>query len=820
MTPRAPLPFAVLASLAVPALSACVEPTNRCDPDAAPDVQAQGTRISGAVLDQDGEPVPGVPVGLLGRQQTVVSGEGGVFTFSDVPPAASYEVVASPAAPLVGGRAATGALVCGGVLEDVVVRVVVPPDSPEVEIVRASGDRRLFAAFGAVDGAAEAGDVARFFEDETSFRPALDVAAQCAGLASSSTISYRAQLRAPFEAWQDAVLAPSPWVDAPGDGVPDEAYVDRIDDVCAAAACAQFSYLEPALANERARCVDIVGVKVGGAIVGLEPFGTYQVRVLAELRTPDELKEEFALPERVTAEAPTVPGQMTLIPGALLPVVGTDGLPRDVGDVTGLVTTAGGRFALVEGDALSVIGDGADTLDDVAQDAVGSGFGDAVSAPQGAFGEDAAATESMTADFTAGAAVPARPVALLPAGDWVRVIRRLDDGTASIEKVYVGSTSAEAQAGAPSDEALANAEQPSLRLDPISESAGDGLRAFTYLAPDASPLVDEGINPRDAYVLLYGSAFVLVEQGRPDDLMLEYFATQADPTTGDLVPTTWADGADGSRNSGAGGACAAMQQDGDKPSSMESLDGVVPRVNVSVCYDVGVGLGDDVDLRDVEVLPDLFGLGTRRHLISDAANDRLLVAEEAAVACAGCDPTTAPPLSQQIVDVRVGREPLALLATRVLDCSGEGLPGRPVLLVANHGSGDLSVVEDVNGAVEETGVVALPTAPVGFLDDPIGATCADPFIWVLGDDGRVVPVDMRGEPSVPLCNGRACDVGTRGRGAVGAVARSLLKPSRSLVGGNDLLGELGFFKPRALRGAAYADSGAIVGEAEAVPPSP
>jgi hypothetical protein len=41
--------------------SACVEPTNPCDPGAPPDVQARGTAIRGVVVDQDGHPIAGVP---------------------------------------------------------------------------------------------------------------------------------------------------------------------------------------------------------------------------------------------------------------------------------------------------------------------------------------------------------------------------------------------------------------------------------------------------------------------------------------------------------------------------------------------------------------------------------------------------------------------------------------------------------------------------------------------------------------------------------------------------------------------------------------
>jgi hypothetical protein len=806
--PRATLMAGLFTAWAVGAGLGCVPPSNPCDPDADEALQARGTRIAGIVVDQGGAPAAGVLVTLSGRTETIVTGESGGFVFKDIPPASSYEIVAAPAAPAVGGRARTDALVCGGALDDVEVRIVVPPESPELEIVRASGDRRLFAAFGGI-APAPVVDVEDFFADGVSYRGALDVSDDCALRVGGSAVAYRAQVRAPFEGWKDAVLAPFPWIDPPGDGVPDEAFLDRIDDGCARAACAQFTYLEPALANENARCIDVVGIREGGAVRALEPYGTYQIRVLSELRTPDDLRDRFALPERVTADVPALPGQMTLIPGALLPVVGADGLPRAVGDVVGLVATAGGRFALVEDDTLSVIGDGKDTLDDVAQGSVGGG----AAAPQGAFGEDASATDNVAADFSEGAALPARPVALLPAGDWLRVIRRLDDGTASIEKVYVGANSEAARSGPSAEDEAVHALAPELRLDPASSKVGDGLRAFAYLIDDGAALLEEGANPRDAYVLLYGSAFVMVEQGDPAELLLDYFARDAprDLRTGELQPTAWAADTDGTEGAGSGGSCANLAEEGKSPTGVDEGEG---SVNVSVCYDVSAGLGAAVDLRDVEA----FDLGgARRYAMSDARNDRLLVTGEDALACAGCDAATAVPLSQELRAVRVGREPLGLARSSILDC-GRGDGTRSVLLVANRGSGDLSVVEEVAGELRENGVVALPAAPVGFLDDPIGPTCADPFVWVIADDGRVIPVDMRGEPSVPLCNGTACAVGTRGRGAVGAVARGASSPSRSLVGGSGLLGELGFFRPQALRGAAYADPSEIISGGE-VPPS-
>jgi hypothetical protein len=634
------------------------------------------------------------------------------------------------------------------------------------------------------------------------------------------------QVRAPFEEWKDAVLSSFPWIDTPGGAVPDVAYTDRLEDTCAKAICAQFSYLDSALANPRARCADIVGTRdSAGAILPLTPYGSYDVRALAELRTPDDLRAQFTLPERVLAAPPETSGQTSLVPGSLLPVVGNDGQPRTVGSITGISSTAGGRFALVDGQALSVIGDGADTLSQNAQGNVG-----AADAPQGAFGEDGTASTNLDDAFTSDVgAASAEPLALLAAGDWVRVVRRLDTGAASVEKVYVGTSAGAAAAGPAPGDVAENAEHPALHIDPTSTSAGTGLRAFSYLAPGANALDDEGALPRDEYLLLYGTAFVLIEQAPAQTLALGYFASgAARDVDGNIVGTTWAGSRQDDQDLAAfGGACGRLSGDnGASPDLVDNNPGVADRVNVSVCYDVGSALGQDVDLRDMKLLGDLSGSDSTgsdaRAVFSDARNDRLLVAPLPALECSDCNAAAATPLSTQLAEVRVGREPEGMLRTRVLDCGGAGLD-RPVLLVANHGSGDVSVVEDDgtgSGTTVETAVLPLSSPPVSFLDDADGATCGDPFVWAIADDGTVIPIDMRGEPSVPPCKGASCSVGTRGRGAVGAISRQVAGggPSRSLVGGNGLLGELGFFRPKALLGAAY-ESGGDLGVGVAPAPS-
>ena len=811
--------------------TACFEPTNPCDPAADLEVQGQGTRLAGVVVDQHGAPLAGVPVTVASRGATQVSGLSGEFAFEGLPPADDYELVALPTAPLVGGRAHTGPLACRSTLDDVVVVVVVPPASPEIELVRATGERRLFVAFGAI-GSDDPGELEGFFDDGEMARDAATVTAQCAEQSNSAALRYRVQVRSPFAEWQDARLSPFPWVDpmslalaAEGGAIAArDLSLVGVDDLCAAALCTRFAYLEDSLHDARARCAEVIGVvtgqdEQGGDIVEpLEAYGSYQVRVRSELRTDDAQRSTYALPERILAAAPAVPAQMSLLPGSLLPVVDGNGNPRTVGTVRAIQPTAGGRFALLEGSSLALIGDGADVLDESAESNVGSW-----DAAQGAMGVDATAEAAMTNDFM-GEATPTavvHPLAVLPSGSWLRVIRWVDDEvsspTTSIEKVYVGSDAATARGGPDPAGEAANAVEPAMSIDPAAEQTGSALRAFSYLTPFDGSLMEAGVNPPDAYVLLYRTAFVMMEQGNVNDMSLGWFAGGAgmDAATGDYG-VGWAADADAENDVGAfTGTCANLANVGD-PNLVEDM-GVLDRKRVSVCYDVAAALDEPVDLRDLKLLANE---GAPVHVMADAQNDRVLLASTAALTCAGCITGGVVPLATEMVSLSVGREPVALARSRTLDCSGSDA-NREVMLVANHGSGDLSVLAQDSGELREVAVIPLPASPAGFLDDPLGPSCTDPFVWVLADDGQLIPVDMRGEPGVPRCGEGECTLGTRGRGTVGGVQRrsdGLTGSGRALVGGPGLLGELGFFRPNALRGAAYADPTELMGEEVAPAP--
>lgn len=809
----------LLVALAPLALGGCFQPTNPCDPSAPADVRSQGTRITGTVVDQNRTPLAGVPVTISGRSDTQVSALNGTFAFDNLLPGAAYELVALPSAPLVGGRARTSELQCLSAINDVDVVVVVPPQSPEIELVRATSERRLFVAFGAVAGDDEEAvpGSADFYDDDDGPRDAWSVNADCAARADQAPLRYRVQVRAPFDEWRDARLSAFPWIDpmqvsaaSAAERTAEDYTLVGVDDLCSAALCARYAYLEESLADDRARCAEVIGV-VGEDPTGneeiqpLTAFGSYQVRVRTELRTDDAQRAQYTLPERILAAASTVPSQMSLLPGALLPVVDSTGTPRDVGDVRAIQPTAGGRFALVDGDWIALIGDGADVLDDAAEQAVGDG-----AACQGALGSDDGCEQAMASDMTGdlAPAESAEPLAVLPSGSWLRVVRRADNGVdvpdAAIKKVYVGTDAASARSGPSVDAEAANALEPALAFDAGAEEAGSALRAFRYLTPPAGALVDDGVNPPDAYALVYRSALVMMEQGNVGTMALRFFTTAAaiDASSG-LFAVGWAGDAEGvDTTAGLGGSCAALKSVGAESGSFD--DGVIGQRRVSVCYDVGAALGESVDLRDFD---QLVGAGGSTYVIADGANDRLLAASEEALTCAGCAAGAITPLAAQLSQVRVGREPVALFRTHTVDCSTDPVP-RQVILVANHGSGDLSMVEEQPGGLQETAVIPLPALPASFLEDPAGPTCDDPFIWVIADDGQVIAVDMRGEPSVPVCGDTACALGTRGRGAVGGVQRRRsdgVGPGRALIGGPGLLGEIGFFRPQALKGAAYAD---------------
>ena len=136
-----------------------------------------------------------------------------------------------------------------------------------------------------------------------------------------------------------------------------------------------------------------------------------------------------------------------------------------------------------------------------------------------------------------------------------------------------------------------------------------------------------------------------------------------------------------------------------------------------------------------------------------------------------------------------------------MHCDGDTEVSRSeVLLVANAGSGDISILEStgatVGPMVQEMAAIPLDVIPRRFIADPIGPTCKDPFTWVTGDGGEAVPLDMRAERlDAPRCGQSHCRVATGTRSPVGAMSRASTGRVRALVGGRGVLGELNYLRP-------------------------
>jgi hypothetical protein len=798
---RLALPVPALAfAFAVPA---CVAPSNPCDPGAPIDAQAEGTVLGGRVVDDTGAGVAGVTVAVVGFPFTAVSGSDGAWRLENIPPSPTgYTLRAEVLAPRVGGTTSIESLGCKEQRDDVELVVVAPVDPPEVEIVRAVDATSLVVAFGSGDdGNLDAQEVAAYYDVDGGFRTIDDVAAGCAARLDDAPRSWRVQVRPPFDTWHDAVLSAFPWatgeevaVSSPGGAaaVDGALIAERTEDFCAAALCAQFAYLDTSLSDPRARCANVVGFVDEGVVAPLEPFGTYDVRVLTETRVTADLVERFALPELVTSAAPAAGRQMSLVPGSLLPLIDNTGAPIDTRDVAvhTVLATAGGRFALVSEGEVTVLGGG----DDVLGDAEGTLNG---AAPQGALAEDALTNTTANADlFDDGDdADNATAVAALAAGDWLRVVKEGDAG-AVVEKVYIGADAAAGELGADVIERrVVDDAELTLPVSPTRSPLG-ALRAISYLNPGAVALSDATANPDDAYLLLHRTGFVLVENSREGQLRLNGFAP--DDEGAPALSDTFADGVDGN-SSGLGGACAATVAAAGGAFTLEraedDADDGAARVELSLCYDVAAATNVDVDFRDADVIADAAG---PVHVIVDAKNDRVVRVDAAALT----DPNQ--PLHAALQGLPVGRAPTAIARSRMLDCGEGGSGDVEVVLVANSGSADVSVVAVDGPGLAERAIVPLPEAPVGFLDDADGPTCASPFAWAIAADGQLFPIDMRGVPSAPLCDGDVCRIGTRGRARSGAVGQRG-GTSRALVGGVGLVGELGFFRPKALTGGAFLD---------------
>jgi hypothetical protein len=735
-------------------LAGClVQPANPCDPAADESIRETGT-LSGVVVDQDEEPVSGVTVVIVGRGDTTTSQPDGTFEFTGLPPndgPLGYELATFPQAPAVGGRLFAPPVACRAEVADVTLHVALAPDVPEVEIVQATADDRLFVGFSAVDPDAR----------------------------------YVVELRSPFGSWRRALMADDPWTSeiaaealaSPTAAV--EGTMEEISDTHAQALCDDFRYVHPSLSADNARCAEVIGVADDiGELWPLQTHGSYHVRVRAQQELPVELLAE-QLPEIVRSEATGAPAQTSLVPTAILPVMmgstveESDEMMSGM-EVHAIVPTGDGRFAMIDGDSMAVIGQG-DVLD--------SSYAAADGAAMDAMVYDDGASTAAMSDVAEDSG---RALAVLPAGRWVRVWKERDDGaggtSSEVEKVFVGAAQA-------TEDHNSTVLEPEFSLDFASGDLADDFRAFEWLWIPAGANSDQGYNPPDAYMLQFRQGVVFLERERLGDAGVLAASFGADVGDG-LLDGEWGQNSDGSAAT-TSGLCAGLGADATGFGG-----GSIGDRTTRVCLDLEVALGETLDLVASDLLAATAGENARDqsfNLFADRAGDRVL-----AVRTDRFLGEVAGRLVDGIESIPVGVEPAGLHISRRLDCASGG--EKPIALVANEGSLDVSVLE-VSGSgdslrVEETATFGLPAAPVGFFDDPDGVSCADPFAWALTDDGRMFPLDMRADRfGPPQCGDDVCAVRTRGRADTGAVSRSSEGRARVLVGGRGMLGEVGFLRP-------------------------
>jgi hypothetical protein len=341
-----------------------------------------------------------------------------------------------------------------------------------------------------------------------------------------------------------------------------------------------------------------------------------------------------------------------------------------------------------------------------------------------------------------------------------------------IDKVFVG----DAAGTAPATE---EGQQPVFAMDFADASLTAGFRGFRWLTlPEGSPLSGP-YNPPDAYVLLFDHGIALLEQHAdgqglmdgPAGAPLSLFFP-SDPGTGDSF-------------------CGGMTTD------MGEI-GVDGAVRYGACWDLRT-LRPDVDLADMQILRsanDVDGLSSTFHLFADRNSDEVVVVRTDRLLGQSL-PLGVTSVNELVQKVKVGIGPTAFSPSSLVTCDGTTqLAERPVMLVANQGSQDVSVLGVDGEDVAELAVIAMPAVPVSFFLDVSPPTCADPYAWVVGDDGRSFPLDMRDTSiGIPSCGDETCGVATRRRAEAGAIARTVGGRSRVLIGGDGLLGEVGFLRP-------------------------
>lgn len=736
----------------------CVSPTNPCDPETSP-TSRQTSSIAGRVLDEQGAPVANVTIAVTGRGETTVSQTDGSYVLEGLPPndgETPYELTAIPEAPALGGKIFAPPLGCVEDLQGVDLRVAIPPSTPEVEVVRATAPDRFLVAFASV------------------FDPDVETMTSCSG--DEGTGRYQVEVREPFGLWQPALLAPTP-----NDAADNRSHTDA----CAADLCRRYAYAIPELQSARARCVEVVGVVDDTAASGmrpLTPLGDYQIRVSA-LRTASEVARAQKIPSTLRSMQTAVPASSGLLPTSMMPVPldpdpATSESLSKILDVECVLPVGRARFAVLDRGSLRVLGQAATFAADAYADA------------------SDVAEETLALDHSASAACEAEmseeqgeALAVLPAGRWVRVWKHLgnsnDSSSAKIEKIFVGTDSVDEDHGPAGPETR-------LDLDITVQVIEDAFRGFSWLTKPVGPAAS--YSPPDSYLVMFRRGFVMVEREDPN---APHGALLASGLEDDFNPTganfwNYVGGIDGAigQNFLLHGFCDLFPERAQE-IRVENDGNRVTRM----CVNLAAAYGLSLNLVDIEILasdPEDFAPQKTVHVFADESDARLLAVPTMALTGHGSGS-----LVDAIQEVQVGVSPIALSPSRTLTCEDQ-TAFSPVLLVANAGSRDISVItvtDPDNLTVEEVAVIPLPATPATFFMDPDGPSCTRPYVWVLTDDARAFPLDMRRDRlGIPSCGDAPCQVATEGRASSGAINRSLPGADRVLLGGRGMISEIGYLR--------------------------
>jgi hypothetical protein len=792
-----------LVSFALLLSAGCLEATNPCDPDAP--IELKSVTLNGTVRDPYGNGVSGVVVSVAGRSETAVSAPDGTFALAQLPAQANgYQLVATPAPPSLGSIREVPASVvptCGSADVAIDLLVATAPTAPEPELVRAVSRNTMLVAFSVpvvvapqvkmageefdtrgpqngtavpvdnqediedagvlaepwppaeereemqsdvMTGGAQVGDdwvVPAALRATYTDTAASDYRTICEGKLTATPRAYRVQVRRPFGAWEDALVSVNPW-EAASETPPDPAMptpypprdaLDSIDDMCAAAACSQFGAQGEAIRANTARCAVIVGTTTGP----LEEFASYEVRVLTETRFITSLTRA-GLPEKIVSPPAARVLSTSLVPNSLMKVIMPDASNMDEAmaqqAVVAVVPLPSGEFGIVADKVMKVVGADLGNVENGVP-----------------MNENEVSLGALAADEPA--ATP--------------IVRALWKGNPATRPTAVTVENGEVRAVMTT---VKGDDEQRVQQVQLRGALGE-LVSLNFSATPPTSITRLSTPPQmRAVVLNYDDKTVVLAHGRVpgNNVAVDTLSSRLE----DFV------GADDNRASDSG-PCAAFAPDEDQ-AVCEATDGETCSTD-----DEPDGTRDRVFVR-ARCIP-------QKTLVTEVPPEApegrpwLAVANQetnSVRVCRVLDFVSDPACGTRI---QVGLAPVAMRTVT------DSIDGTNKVVVANRDSRDLSIIvkigEEGGRPILDEVAIPLPVAPVDILTTAV--TTEAPFLWVLGDDGRAVPVDMR-TLSVPRCGDDDCSVSTRGRARVGAA-----QGARVVVGGIGMAAEIGFFRPLA-----------------------